>query len=196
RGEKNLEEKKMVVVRRAVTESDRPAESASKPLLLDSPLAPLVPPDKRRAFQLTGLKTVEDLLYFAPKWALHRSNITPIGKCEGEGPFFIKARVNGISQTRRGPREMIKVNLDDGSGYLSWIWFNRPFLKKEMVNGRWVVLHETPQVSKWGRQVTGKAETYEFLEEREAGLLDAEGMVVLYPSTPTLTQDFWKKLIG
>lgn len=176
--------------------SHTPSQASGK-LSLSDPLLPLVPKEKIRAFHLTGLKTVNDLLRYSPKWAVHSSSLTPIARCaDREEPYFILARINGISQMRRGPRESVKAVLQDDSGHLSWIWFNRPYLKKELTNGRWVLLHETPQVSKWGRQIVGKAETYEFLAPEEERALGEGKVLVFYPSTPTLTQDFWRRMIG
>ncbi len=178
--------------------SKRPTQSLSKgKLSLSDPLTGFIPKDKRRAFHLTSLKTVDDLLRYSPKWALHQSLFTPIAQCANrEEPYFIKARINGISQMRRGHLETIMVNLEDGTGHLNWIWFNRPYLKKELENGRWVILHETPQVSKWGKQITGKAETYEFLSPEEEKELQAGKAIVFYPSTHTLTQPFWRQILN
>ncbi len=166
-------------------------------LSLSDSVLPFIPKDKTRAFQLTRLKTVEDLLYYGPKWALHASHFKPIAQCANlEEPAFILARINGVSSTSQWKRETMKVNLEDASGHLAWIWYNRPFLKKEMVNGRWVILHEAPQSSKWGKQVVGKGETFEFLlPEEEKALRDGK-VVVMYPSTPTLNQAFWRNTIN
>ncbi len=164
--------------------------------LLD-PVLPFVPKEKLRAFQLTGLKTVDDALHYSPKWAVHQSSFTPIAQCDNrEDPYFILARINGVSQMRRGRLETVKAVLQDASGHLSWVWFNRPYLKRDLTHGRWVLLHESPQGSKWGKQVVGKAETFEFLTPEEEAALGEGKVIVFYPSTATLTQSFWRTLIG
>lgn len=171
-------------------------EMASEKRSLQDSLLSFIPKDKVRAFHLTGLKTIEDLLRYSPKWAVQGSSFTPIAQCDNrEEPYFILARINGISQMRRGRLETVKVVLQDTSGHLSWAWFNRPYLKKELTNGRWVLLHETPQVSKWGKQIVGKAETFEFLTPEEEWALREGKVLVFYPSTATLTQSFWRKLV-
>lgn len=177
-------------------ESLFPKLSSEKGSLSDSVLQ-LIPKEKQRAFQLTGLKTLDDLLHYSPKWAVQGSSFTPIAQCiNREEPYFILARINGISEVRRGPRVMVKVVLQDATGYLNWVWFNRPYLKKELTNGRWVLLHETPQVSKWGKQVIGKAEAFEFLDPSEEQALREGKVIVFYPSTNTLTQFFWRNIMG
>ncbi len=173
-------------------------QTAARPSsVLEDEILPLVPKDKVRAFQLTKLKRVEELLYFSPKWAVHQSLLSTIAQAEKkEETPFLKARINGVSQTRQGKREMLKVILEDGSGHLTWVWFNRPYLKKEMTAGRWVLLHDKPQVSPWGKQIIGRADAFEFLTEEEHQALNSGKVMVVYPSTPTLTQAFWKDLIG
>ncbi len=173
------------------------APAVPAPVVTDQSLGPWIPAEKVRAFQRTGLKTLRDLLFTTPKWVLHRSIFTPLNQCvQREEPYFILARVNGISQVRRGPREILKVALEDGTGTLIWTWFNRSFFKKELTNGRWVVLHASPAVSKWGKQVIGQADTFEFLEEDELKALEAGKVLPIYSTTPTLTQDFWQKLFA
>ena len=56
-----------------------------------------------------------------------------------------------MSEMARGPRGMIKVIIEDGSGHLSWVWFNRPYLRKELQNGRWVLLHDDPARDQMGK---------------------------------------------
>ena len=158
-------------------------------------LQDLIPAPKLRAFRLLGLKNLEDLFYYTPKWAVDLSRLVPISQGNGEDPGFYLAQINGVSQTRRGKQEAIKVNLQDGSGRLTWVWFNRPYLKKEIENGRWVLLHDRIQVTPWGRQVVGRAGAYEFLGEEEVKALREGKTMVFYPSTPTLGQVFWRSLM-
>ena len=171
--------------------------ATSGKLSLSDPILPFVSKDKQRAFHLTKLKTVDDLLHYSPKWSVHQSLFTPLSQCANrEEPYFIKTRINGISQSRHGRLEMLKVNLEDGSGHLNWVWFNRPYLKKELLNGRGVLIHDTPSVSKWGKQVTGRGEAFEFLTPGEEEDLKSGKVLVFYPSTPTLTQVFWRNVVN
>ena len=72
----------------------------SKISLSDSVL-PLVPSDKLRAFQLTKMKTAEDLLHYSPKWAVHQSSFTPIAQCVNrEEPYFILAKIKFLRSFR------------------------------------------------------------------------------------------------
>jgi ATP-dependent DNA helicase RecG len=166
------------------------------PQASDVPLQDLIPPGKMRAFRLLGLKNLEDLFYYTPKWVVDLSRLTPIAQGSGEDPGFFLAQVNGVSQTRHGKQEVIKVNLQDGSGRLTWVWFNRPYLKKEIEAGRWVLIHDKIQDSPWGKQVVGRAGTHEFLTEKEVKGLREGKTLVFYPSTPTLGQDFWHETMA
>ncbi len=159
------------------------------------PLQDLIPASKQRAFRLLGLKTMEDLFYFTPKWAVDHTLLVPLAKGTAEEAAFFLAQINGISQSRKGKQEVLKVNLQDASGRLTWVWFNRPYLKKEIENGRWVLLHDKAQVTPWGRQIVGRAGTHEFLDEGEVKSLREGKPLVFYPSTPTLDQSFWRTLM-
>ncbi len=156
----------------------------------------LIPTPKLRAFKLLGLKTLEDLFYYTPKWAVDLSRLVPLAQGKVEDAGFFLAQINGVSHSKKGKQETLKVNLQDGSGRMIWTWFNRPYLKKEVENGRWVLLHDKVQITPWGRQMVGRAGAYEFLDDREVKALQSGQPLVFYPSTPTLDQAFWRSLMA
>jgi ATP-dependent DNA helicase RecG len=157
----------------------------------------LVPFDKRLAFKRLGINTLDDLLRYTPKWVVDRSRISAMGNiAPSEEPPFLLARINGVSVTQQGPRSTLKVILQDESGHLTWIWFNRPFLRKEMTQGRWVLIHDRPVGSRFGMQLVARNGAHEFLEPEDLETLKAGKPIVLYPTTPTLTQAFWRTLLG
>lgn len=166
--------------------------------LLEEPLEPRVPAAKRRAFRLTGLTTVRDLLFFPPKWVVDASRLTPLARAaKAPGKVFLLARLQGVSESRRGKRILLRAGLEDGTGHAGWVWFNRPYLRQELVPGRWVLVHGAVEGGRFGRRILGETGSYEFLEADEAETLRRGGSVgVFYPTTPTLTQAFWRELIG
>ncbi len=156
----------------------------------------LVPRAKHAAFKRLGLSTVEDLLRYTPKWVVDPTRVSPLQRISpGEELPFLLARINGVSITQRGPRSILKVVLQDESGHMTWTWFNRAFLKREMQVGRWVLLHDRPEGGKFGLSLVGKTGSYEFLEESDLDRLKSGRPLVFYPSTPTLDQAFWRTLM-
>ena len=75
---------------------------------------------------MLGMKSLEEMLYYTPKWVVDLSRILPVSQGGAEEASFYLAQINGVSQSRRGKLETMKVNLQDVSGRLTWTWFNRP----------------------------------------------------------------------
>ncbi len=152
-----------------------------------------VPRSKQAAFRRLGISTLDELLRYTPKWVVDKTLISPLAQIPvGTDPPFLLARINGVSVNQHGPRSSLKVILQDASGHLTWTWFNRPFLKREMLVGRWVLLHDRPDGSRFGQSLIGKNGSHEFLQDGDIEKLQAGHPLVLYPTTPTLTQDFWR----
>ena len=165
-------------------------------LQLDTPIKEL--PDLTRgqqmAFNKLGLKTVQDLLGYYPRWPLHRDLLTPIGKAKGEELFL--GRINGWEAKRKGKLLIIRANIEDGSGFFSWVWFNQPYIKDELENGRWLVVRGRIEKSSFGRQLGGKSGSYAFLTDDEVKRLKDGALVLRYHTTRTLGQALLSRLIG
>ena len=164
---------------------------------LQTPALNFVPRPKQLAFKRLGFSTVEDLLYYAPKWVVDKTKISPLHQITpGDEPPFLLGKINGISIVQKGPRSILKVILQDESGFVTWTWFNRPFLKRDMQVGRWVLVHDKPEGGRFGLSLVGKTGTFEFLDEGDIERLKEGRPIVFYPSTPTLDQAFWRALMA
>ncbi len=78
-------------------------------------------------FALSGLHTVEDLLYFLPRKHEDFSSVTPIAQIT-PGKRTIKATVESVTTrtVRRGMR-ITTATLVDSTGKLRAVWFNQPY---------------------------------------------------------------------
>lgn len=148
-------------------------------------------PKRAKTLQRLGIFTVEDLLNHFPKRYEDRRNVKKINQvCSGEVET-VKARV--ISQQELKPRrglKIIKLDLSDGSGTLTAVWFNNPYVLKQLPRGIEVV-------------VTGKVErrfgsTELMVSDYElAGAGDYQpGIVPVYGATENLTSKQIKLLVG
>ncbi len=83
-----------------------------------------------------GIVSIYDLLYHLPRKYLDRSNVSSIASVKAGEDVTVVGRVCNIEarQTRTG-KHMLVVDIYDGTGYLSGVWFNQPYhaqrLKKE-----------------------------------------------------------------
>jgi ATP-dependent DNA helicase RecG len=168
----------------------------SKRLNLFDPAFPKVPKIKQNAFARLGLNSVEDCLRFIPKWVLNRSVITPIVNASKElKPSFMLLQVNSIQNFHRAKKTILKITLKDESGWVTWIWFNRMYLMREFVVGQWIILHDQIENTSWGMQIIGQNGSYAILDQNEITKLKNNHTIVIYSTTPTLTQNFWKEQI-
>lgn len=83
-----------------------------------------------------GITTLYELFYYFPRAYDDRTNLKKIGDLRGDEYVVIKASIMSVTAppTRSGLK-MVKAILNDGSGVLEAIWFQRPYLKKSLQIG-------------------------------------------------------------
>ncbi len=81
------------------------------------------------------IKTVEDLLFFFPRYYRDRGEVKPVSQLRGEGWETIQGVVTSQSRiaTRRGP--LLKIAVSDGTGKVNLVCFNRNYLSKILRKG-------------------------------------------------------------
>jgi ATP-dependent DNA helicase RecG len=82
-------------------------------------------PEKAKALDSVGIKTIEDLLYYIPRRYLDRSTILPIGRLKAGTTATVIGRVEaaGIKRGRRRPQ--FQVIIRDETGFMYLIWFQK-----------------------------------------------------------------------
>ncbi|OGF48481.1 MAG: ATP-dependent DNA helicase RecG [Candidatus Firestonebacteria bacterium RIFOXYC2_FULL_39_67] len=156
-----------------------------------------VGPVKASSLKRIGVKSVKDLLFFFPRWHVHKSRITPVSSIESGGKYFIKGRISGLEELRKPGRNILKVLIEDESGgTLTWIWYNRPYMKPALLAGRRVVIWDTVENTRWGKQITASNDSFEFIEEFENKAI-AEGEILsFYKTTKILTNVFFREVMA
>ncbi|NCC34279.1 MAG: DNA helicase RecG, partial [Chloroflexia bacterium] len=107
-------------------------------LALTDPLE-LVPGIERRdvaAFRRLGLKTVEDLLYHVPHRYDDFSSQHGIADLEVDAVGTIIAEVSEVRLIGSGSRSRVEVTFSDTSGSIRAVFFNQPWLPKQLTVGR------------------------------------------------------------
>ena len=147
-----------------------------------------VSPREERSLARLGVRTSEQLLFWLPRWHVHRDRVTPLADArEGERGFFL-ARITRTGIFRRGRLHIIKVEMEDGTGRAHLYWFNRPYLASRYKAGRVLVLHETPQRARTGVRFSGGADTVEEVGEDDVRRIEGGETVVFYPTTTVFDQ--------
>ncbi|MCL2496526.1 MAG: ATP-dependent DNA helicase RecG [Clostridiales bacterium] len=93
--------------------------------------------------QKMGVETIEDLLFFFPRayrdWRRH----TPIAQLVYGESALVRAQVKESRLNRVKNLQILKAWLKDESGMIAAVWYNQPFVQKQLTPGREIIV--------WGR---------------------------------------------
>lgn len=108
-----------------------------------------VGPKMAARFHRLGIETVEDLIYYYPR---RYKDFTQIGKISDllsnrysnqQEPQTIRGQILSIENKKTSRKRFVVTEaiVDDNSGSIKVVWFNQPFLIKQLFPGREVILN-------------------------------------------------------
>jgi len=153
-------------------------------------------PKKLQAMQRLGINTVYDLLTYYPRTYQDLSHLTPLGELQAETETVVTGLIVNVQEHRshRG-MNILSVFLSDGTGYLEVVWFNQPFLKRQLLLGRRMLLAGKVQES-FNRSGLAMSQLsyFEILSSGD-DVSSHCGMLPIYNSTESLSQKLWQKVM-
>ena len=92
-----------------------------------------------------GIKTIKDLVFYFPKYYKDFSNIIPISDMQINEISCIQGKILEIKNTRTFVKKIFltKAIVQDTTGKVEVIWFNQPFLTKNLTNSWLYTTHLT-----------------------------------------------------
>ncbi len=150
-------------------------------------------PAQRRAFAVLGIHTVGDLLETIPRRYEDYSVTKTLAECQDGEQVTVRVTVKKTSMSPgfRQKMKLIRVVIEDASGTGSALFFNQPWLMKELVPGREVLisgvihLHDT-----YGRQLTKPTwRPIEFAAQDEGSIQ------CMYRATRAMPQKTYRRFI-
>ncbi|MGL4902012.1 MAG: ATP-dependent DNA helicase RecG [Cetobacterium sp.] len=80
-----------------------------------------------------NIESLYDLIYYFPRAYDDRTNLKKIGELKGDEYVVLKGSIMNVSAppTRSGMK-MIKATINDGTGFLEVVWFQRPYLRNSL----------------------------------------------------------------
>ncbi|MGH9380184.1 MAG: ATP-dependent DNA helicase RecG [Thermoanaerobaculia bacterium] len=112
---------------------------------LDGPLTQLRGVGPARAGQLAdaGFHSLRDLLFHLPTRYEDRRRVSLIRELEAPGDVTLRGRVLRVQpvRVRRRNLSLVRGTVDDGTGTLPALWFNRPYLTDWLQPDREYLLH-------------------------------------------------------
>ncbi len=164
-----------------------------------------VPAINRRivpALKRLGIKTIRDLLFHFPIRYDDFSNEKPIEDISVGETVTIHGTIEKISvrRTFRKRMALTEVTVRDETGALKAIWFNQPFLARNLKAGNSVRL--SGKVAKGPEGIYLQNPSYEKIHNSQFGIRDSSkgvhtgGLVAIYPETRGITSRWLRYLIS
>ena len=142
-------------------------------------------------FAKLGVHTIRDLLYFFPNRHLDYSQLQTVSQLKEDADQTVIANVWEVRPTMLGGRRSTEATLGDESGNVRAVWFNNPYVARQMKFGDRIVMSGRVKIFA-GRPVFESPE-WELAEDKE--LVHTGRLVPLYPLTSGLHQRQVRKLV-
>ena len=151
----------------------------------------------RRAEKLSevGIDTAEDLLYVLPFRYEDRRSFATIADLEtgAERTLDVTVVSSRLIRTRRRNFTIFEAEVEDASGRIRAVWYNRRYLEGAFKPGRRAVLFGKSVVDRYGHTVLQNPD-YEFLDEDDVQGLHTGRIVPVYRKLADLTSRVLRQL--
>ena len=170
--------------------------AAHKCVDLDTPVQYVrgVGPARARLLDRLGIATAGDLLYTLPRRLEDRSHLRAIYDLEHGVVETVQGTIGQVRQFRPRRRRLTitKAAVIDGSGVLHAVWFNQPYLARQLLRGRRVILHG--RVQRQAGEIQMAAPEFELLDDGEE-TLHVGRIVPVYRGTEGLSQRVLRTIV-
>lgn len=148
-----------------------------------------------RQLKKIGIQTVEDLLFHFPFRYLDLSKIKKIRDARlGEEVTIIGLVRNVEKRVARQGLKIVRVQVYDGSGYLSGVWFNLDYLEKVFKVGMEVALSGTVNFKFGELQIENPF--YDIIRESKVETVHTGRIIPIHPSTAKISTTRLRRLIS
>lgn len=163
----------------------RPRKTSPPPLDPTSPVGALqgVGSAQARRLERLGVRTVEDLLYLFPRRYDDFSRLRTISQLNyGEEVTIIGVIQEAQNQKTRGGLQLTRAAISDGTAVVEAVWFNQPYLLRQMQRGRRIAL--SGRVDQYLGRLTFQAPQWEPFKAEQ---VHTGRLVPIYPLTEGLS---------
>lgn len=147
---------------------------------------PLIGPVSARRLKRLEIENAKDLLYHFPFRYEDYSLITPVSSLQPGETVTVKGKVETIKNeyTKHG-KKIQKATISDGTGELSVIWYNQPYLVRTIYPGQ--LINFAGKIDWFGRKLIMESPEYEMLrfdnQGQPAETIHTGRLVPVYPET-------------
>ena len=142
-----------------------------------------------------GIKTVYDLIFYFPYKYEDFSNIIPIGKIKLNKVCSVQGKIIGIENSRTWKKKMniTQALIRDDSGTCRAVWFNQPYLVKNLKKNDEVSLSGKVLLRKEGIFISNPI--YEKIIKDSEDLTHTGRIVPVYPETAGLSSHWLRRIL-
>ena len=152
-------------------------------------------PSRAKAFAGLGINSIIDLFYYFPRRYEDRRNFVTVSKLKEGEIQSVKAciLISGQHNSWRRRLNITEAEFEDGSGRLSCVWFNQPYLKEYFKPGLKLILHG--KVERYGLKLQMANPEFEIISDEDDETLNAGRLVPVYPLSQGLSQRVFRKVV-
>ncbi|MFH1736951.1 MAG: ATP-dependent DNA helicase RecG [Actinomycetota bacterium] len=144
-----------------------------------------------------GIETAEDLLRYYPRRYLDRSTVTSLDRVKLGSETTVIGRVVKVEKkfTPRQRKKILTVDIADGAGYLSAVWFNNWWHADKLKTGTEVSFSGKVVFSYGKLQMTNPA--YDILGDggEDKGIRQTGRIIPLYPASADIQSNTIRRVI-
>ena len=149
-----------------------------------------VGPKKAELLNKLGIRTVYDLCEYFPHRHEDRRFITPVAELNDGEQALVSGVVDRVELNRvRSRLQILKARLSDETGSLTVVWFNQPWLKQQLYDGREITVYGKAEFR--GQRPSMTVSEYE-LARREEGF----GILPVYGLTAGINQKTMRRVVA
>ncbi len=149
--------------------------------------------ERSKKLQKLGIFTINDLIEYFPRDYDDRTNVCKIKDVEMDKINTVKGRVVSKPEIMKIKHiSIIKIRIDDGTGFLEIVWFNQPYLKNT-IKYKSEYIFTGKIIKKYGR-IQMETPDYEIIDNKE--LLSNGRIVPIYASTYKFSQKIFRDTIN
>ncbi len=138
-----------------------------------------------------GVETVGDLLYLFPRRYDDYTRLVPLSKLAPDQTYTVIATVRKVSEYRRpGSPARLTLQLDDGTARVAAVFFNQPWLKRQVKEGMQLTLYGKTSLYLGNVQFTNP-----LWEPVDQESLHKGGIVPIYPLTKGISARTMRRLM-
>ncbi len=169
------------------------ARSGAPEVSLSDPVDQAYGVGKKRAETLRklGIQTMEDLLLYLPRRLEDRTTFSDIGALRSGQDAAIRGRVLTVDQQRVGRKmTVVKAAIGDGTGFIYAVWFNQPWIAKQLEKGVEIDLYGRVELRYREWQI--RSPVWEPANTR----VEVGRWVPIYPATEGVSDRFLRLLLA